>query len=75
MTALATEALTTDEVVKLARKQVDVFNTGNWEQMRAMLASDCRYHKLEPSGRSKARRRSSSSSRAGRRRSPMPSAL
>lgn len=46
MTALATETLTTDEIVELARKQVDAFNTGNWEQMRAMLASDSRYDEL-----------------------------
>jgi steroid delta-isomerase-like uncharacterized protein len=47
MTALATEALTTDEmIVNLARKQVDAFNTGDWEEMRAMLASDSRYDEL-----------------------------
>ena len=46
MTALATEALTTDEIVKLARKQIDAFNTGDWEQLRAMLASDARYDEL-----------------------------
>jgi steroid delta-isomerase-like uncharacterized protein len=46
MTALAPEALTTDEIVKLARQQVDAFNSGDWEQMRAMLASDSRYDEL-----------------------------
>src|ERR1700730_11456676 len=46
MGALATEALSTDEIVKLARKQVDAFNSGDWEQMRAMLASDSRYDEL-----------------------------
>ena len=46
MTALAPEALSTDEIVKLARKQVDAINTGDWEQMRAMLASDSRYDEL-----------------------------
>ena len=46
MTALAPEALTTDEIVKLARKQVDAFNTGDWEQLRASLASDSRYDEL-----------------------------
>jgi steroid delta-isomerase-like uncharacterized protein len=45
MTALAT-ALSTDEIVKLARKQVDAFNTGDWEQMQAMLASDSHYDEL-----------------------------
>jgi steroid delta-isomerase-like uncharacterized protein len=46
MTALATEVLTTDEIVTIARKQVDAFNTGNWEQMRAMLTSNSRYDEL-----------------------------
>jgi steroid delta-isomerase-like uncharacterized protein len=46
MTALATEALTMDEIVKLARKQVDAFNSGDWEQMQALLASDSRYDEL-----------------------------
>jgi steroid delta-isomerase-like uncharacterized protein len=43
MTALAPVALSTEEIVKLARKQVDAFNSGDWEQMRALLASDSRY--------------------------------
>jgi hypothetical protein len=38
--------LTTDEIVKLARKQVDCFNTSNWDEMRATLASDSRYDEL-----------------------------
>ena len=46
MATMATEALTTDEIVKLARKQIDAFNTGDWEQLRAMLASDSRYDEL-----------------------------
>ena len=46
MTTLATEALSTEEIVKLARKQVDAFNSGDWEQLRAMLASDSRYDEL-----------------------------
>jgi steroid delta-isomerase-like uncharacterized protein len=46
MTALATEPLTMDEVVKLARKQVDAFNIGDWEQVRAGLAADSRYDEL-----------------------------
>jgi steroid delta-isomerase-like uncharacterized protein len=46
MTTLATEALTTDEIVQLARKQIDAFNTGDWEQLRATLASDSRYDEL-----------------------------
>jgi steroid delta-isomerase-like uncharacterized protein len=46
MTALAPEALTTDEIVKLARKQVDAFNSGDWEQVRASLGADSRYDEL-----------------------------
>jgi steroid delta-isomerase-like uncharacterized protein len=46
MSALVTEALSTDEIVKLARKQVEAFNSGDWEQMRAMLASDSLYDEL-----------------------------
>jgi len=46
MTALQTEALTTDELVKIARKQIDAFNNGDWEQARELLASDARYHEL-----------------------------
>jgi steroid delta-isomerase-like uncharacterized protein len=46
MTAMATEALTTEEIVKLARKQVDAFNSGDWEQLRASLASDSLYDEL-----------------------------
>ena len=46
MTTLATEPLTMDEVIKIARKQVDAFNTGEWEQVRAGLASDSVYDEL-----------------------------
>ena len=34
MTALATEGSTADEMVKLAREQVDAFNKGDWERCR-----------------------------------------
>ena len=46
MTAMATEVLTTDEIVKLARKQIDTFNAGDWEQLRETFASDARYDEL-----------------------------
>ncbi len=46
MTAVLTEALTADQIVKIAREQVDAFNNGDWERMRAMLASDSRYDEL-----------------------------
>ena len=46
MTAVQTEALTADELVKIARKQIDAFNNGDWEQLQALLASDSRYDEL-----------------------------
>ena len=46
MTSVLTQALTTDEIVKLAREQIDAFNNADWEQMRGMLASDARYDEL-----------------------------
>ena len=46
MTAVATEALTAEELVKVAREQVDAFNNGDWERMRAGLATDVRYDEL-----------------------------
>ena len=46
MTAVQTEALTADELVKIARNQIDAFNNGDWEQLRALLASDSRYDEL-----------------------------
>ena len=46
MTALQTEALTADELVKIARKQIDAFNNGDWEQTRGLLSSDAQYHEF-----------------------------
>jgi steroid delta-isomerase-like uncharacterized protein len=46
MTALAPEALTTEEIVELARKQVAAFNSGDWEQLGAGLAPDSCYDEL-----------------------------
>jgi steroid delta-isomerase-like uncharacterized protein len=46
MTAVLTETLTTDAMVKLAREQVDAFNRSDWEQVRSGLAPDCRYDEL-----------------------------
>jgi steroid delta-isomerase-like uncharacterized protein len=43
MTAVATEALTADEMVKIAREQVDAFSNGDWERLHAGLAADARY--------------------------------
>jgi steroid delta-isomerase-like uncharacterized protein len=46
MTALQTEVLTADALVKIAREQIDAFNKGDWDQMRALLTPDARYHEL-----------------------------
>jgi steroid delta-isomerase-like uncharacterized protein len=46
MSAVATEALTAEAMIKIAREQVDAFNTGDWERLQAGLAADARYHEL-----------------------------
>jgi steroid delta-isomerase-like uncharacterized protein len=46
MTTLLTEVQTADKMVKIAREQVDAFNSGDWELLRAGLASDSRYDEL-----------------------------
>ena len=46
MTALLTEVQTAVEMVKIAREQVDAFNSGDWERVRAGLASDSRLDEL-----------------------------
>jgi steroid delta-isomerase-like uncharacterized protein len=46
MTVLATEALTVEQMVKIAREQVDAFNSSDWERMRAGLTADARYDEL-----------------------------
>jgi len=46
MTALLTEVQTADKMVKLAREQIDAFNSGDWELMRGKFASDARYDEL-----------------------------
>jgi steroid delta-isomerase-like uncharacterized protein len=46
MTSVATEALTEEAMVKIAREQVDAFNTGDWERLQAGLTDDARYHEL-----------------------------
>ena len=42
MTALQTDALSTDELVKIARKQIDAFNNGDWEQARELAEVSAR---------------------------------
>ena len=46
MTTLLTEAQTADKMVKIAREQVNAFNSSDWERVRAGLASDSRYDEL-----------------------------
>jgi steroid delta-isomerase-like uncharacterized protein len=46
MTVVSTEAVTAGEIVKIAREQVDAFNCGDWDRLRAGLASDAMYHEL-----------------------------
>ena len=46
MTTVLSEALTTDAMIKIAREQVDAFNRGDWEGLRAGLAPDARYDEL-----------------------------
>jgi steroid delta-isomerase-like uncharacterized protein len=46
MTSLQTETLTAGELVEIAHKQIDAFNSGDWEQMGGLLTSDTRYHEL-----------------------------
>jgi steroid delta-isomerase-like uncharacterized protein len=46
MTAIATEALTAEQMVRIAREQVDAFNDSDWERMQAGLSADARYQEL-----------------------------
>ena len=46
MTTLLTDVQTADKMVKIAREQVDAFNSGDWERVQAGLASDSRYDEL-----------------------------
>ena len=46
MSAVKSDVLTAEAMVKRARNQVDAFNTDTWEQMRAGLAPDFRYQEF-----------------------------
>ncbi len=46
MSVMATEALTTEQMVTIAREQLAAFNSGDWEKLRAGLAADARYDEL-----------------------------
>ena len=46
MTAVASEALTAEQMITIAREQVDAFNSGDWERLEAGLAADASYHEF-----------------------------
>jgi steroid delta-isomerase-like uncharacterized protein len=46
MTAVLTEAMTAEQMIKIAREQVDAFNHGDWERLEAGLAADATYNEL-----------------------------
>ncbi len=46
MTALLTEVLTTDALVKIAREQLAAFNASDWERMRAGFDAEACYDEL-----------------------------
>jgi steroid delta-isomerase-like uncharacterized protein len=46
MTALLTEVQTAEKMVKIAREQVDAFNKGDWERVRAAHTSESRLNEL-----------------------------
>lgn len=46
MTAVHSEVLTADAMVERAREQVAAFNGGDWQGLRAGLASDSRYEEF-----------------------------
>ena len=50
MTTVLTEVPTADAMVKIAREQVEAFNSGDWEGLRAGLATESRYTSWAPSG-------------------------
>jgi steroid delta-isomerase-like uncharacterized protein len=46
MTAVLTEVQKSEELVKLAREQINAFNKGDWELLRGILVSDPRYEEF-----------------------------
>ena len=46
MSVMTTEALTTEQMVMIAREQLAAFNSGDWEKLREGLAADARYDEL-----------------------------
>jgi steroid delta-isomerase-like uncharacterized protein len=46
MTAVVTEALTAEQMIRIAREQIEAFGNSDWERMQAGLTADARYHEL-----------------------------
>jgi steroid delta-isomerase-like uncharacterized protein len=46
MTQVHADAQTADAMVKIAREQIDAFNSGEWERMESGLASGSRYEEF-----------------------------
>ena len=46
MTAVVTETLTEEQMIRIAREQIDAFNTSDWERMQAGLSGDACHHEL-----------------------------
>ena len=46
MTAVATEAMTAEQMVRIAREHVDAFGAGDWERLQAGLTPDACYDEL-----------------------------
>jgi steroid delta-isomerase-like uncharacterized protein len=46
MTAVVTETMSAEQMVRIAREHVEAFNTGDWERLQAGLATDARYNEL-----------------------------
>jgi len=46
MTSVATEVLTAEEMITIAREQVDSFNNGDWNRLESRLTADSRYDEL-----------------------------
>ena len=46
MTAVVTQALTAEQMIRIAREHVDAFGTGDWERLEQGLTPDARYHEL-----------------------------
>ena len=46
MTAVVTETLTEEQMIRISREQIEAFNTSDWERMQAGLSIDARHHEL-----------------------------